>query len=74
MEVQLTPDQEAQLAQLAQRLGENQEQIVRDAVTQFLNDVRFDQAVQKGLESLDRGEFLEHDEVRQRLERILQSS
>jgi predicted transcriptional regulator len=74
MEVQFTPDQEAQLAQLAQRLGENQEQIVRDAVTQFLNDVRFAQAVQKGLKSLDRGEFLEHHEVGQRLERILRSS
>jgi predicted transcriptional regulator len=73
MEVHLTPDQELQLAQLARHNGTDEEQIVRDALESFLNDARFVQAVQTGLASLDRGEFVEHDEVGTRLERLLQS-
>ena len=72
MEVRFSPDQQAQLAQFANRSGKNEEQIVRDAVDQLLNDARFAEAVKKGFASLDRGDFVEHEEVGLRLERLLQ--
>lgn len=71
MKVDLTPDQEARLAEYSHRSGLDREQVVRTAVEQFLNDSHFAQAVEKGFASLDRGEFLEHEEVGTRLERLL---
>lgn len=73
MEVRFSPTEQSQLAQFARRTGRDQEQIVREAVEQVLNDARFAEAVNKGLESLDCGEFVEHEEVGARLERLLQA-
>jgi predicted transcriptional regulator len=73
MEVRFSVDQQSQLAQFASRSGRDAEQVVRDAVEQLLNDARFAEAVKKGFASLDRGEYLEHEEVGARLERLFQS-
>jgi predicted transcriptional regulator len=74
MEVHFTPDQEAQLSQIAVSTGKAAEQLVRDAALHLLEeDVRFRAAVRKGIEEADRGEFIEEEEMDARLERMFQS-
>ena len=72
--VSLTAEQEAQLRQLATRTGKDAEQVVQETVTRMLDqEVRFVEAVKRGMASADRGDFVEHDEVIERVERLLQS-
>jgi predicted transcriptional regulator len=71
MEVHFTPDQQARLIQFASQLGKDAEQVVRDAVDHLLNDARYVEEVRKGFASLDRGEFVEHEEVGSRINRLL---
>ena len=74
MTVHLTPELEAKLAAIATRTGRPTEELVETAVMRFVDEeVRFMEAVDKGFASLDRGEFVSHEEVGQRLERILRS-
>ena len=74
MEVRFSPEQEAKLNQFAIREGKNVEQVVLDAVTSMLEErARFEQDVRKGLDSLDRGEFIEHEDVEARIEQLLRS-
>ena len=74
MEIHFTPEKEARLQQLAARSGRDPSQIVEEAVDRFLDeDVRFRAAVQKGLASLDRGDFIDEEEMNARLERMLNS-
>ena len=72
MEVHLTPDKEARLNEVAARTGKNAEQIVVEAVDRMLEyDERFVAAVEEGRASARRGNLLEHDEVVERIERML---
>ena len=74
MEVPFTPDQEAQLAQIANDAGTDPEHLVRDAALRLLEqDKKFRAAVQKGVEQADRGEFLEEGEMDARIDRMLNS-
>jgi len=74
MEVQLTPEEQAQLAQFAQRTGRNAEEIVREAINSFLKDeITFVEAVERGLASLDRGEHITHEDVGARIEKLFKS-
>ncbi len=74
MEVQLTPEEQAQLAQFAQRTGRNAEEIVREAINSFLKDeIAFVEAVERGLASLDRGEHITHEDVGARIEKLFKS-
>ncbi len=74
MEVHFTPEQEAQLAQIASHEGTDVEQLVKDAALRVLeNDVRYRAAVREGIAQADRGEFIEEEEMNARLERMLQS-
>ena len=74
MNVRITPDQEARLADLASRTGKDADELIQEAVTRFLDeDARFLKAVEDGFESLDRGQFVTHEEVRARLDRVLRS-
>jgi len=74
MEVQLTPEEQAQLAQFAQRTGRNGEEIVREAINSFLKDeIAFVEAVERGLASLDRGEHITHEDVGARIEKLFKS-
>jgi predicted transcriptional regulator len=75
MEVHLTPEQEARLTRLATRIGKKDAQeVVQETVTRLLeNEARVIQAVKRGIASADRSDFLEHDEVVARVERILRT-
>ena len=72
MEVRLSPDKQARLQEIATRAGKNAEQIVEEAVDRMLEyDGRFIAAVEEGRSSARRGELLEHDEVVERIDKLL---
>jgi predicted transcriptional regulator len=72
-EVHFTPEIEAKLAQSAARQGRNPDELVQEVVSQYFDEEsRFIEAVNRGEESLDRGEYLTHDEVGRRLDRFMQ--
>jgi predicted transcriptional regulator len=74
MEVQLSPEQEAQLQDVANRTGRNTAQLVVDAVDRMLEyDTRFIRAVEEGRAAARRGDLLEHDEVVSRIESMFES-
>lgn len=74
MNVDFTPEQEAQLSRIATHAGKGLEQLVKDAALRLLeDDIRFRAAVRKGIEQADRGEFIEETEMDTRVERMLQS-
>jgi len=74
MEIILTPEQEARLAELAACQGRGTSDLVQEALARYLeNDAHFVDAVIKGLASLDRGEFVTHAEIGRRVERLLKS-
>ena len=69
MEVPFTPEQEAQLAQIAATTDTNPERLVKGAALRLLEeDARFRTAVREGIAQADRGEFIEEDEMDARLE------
>jgi predicted transcriptional regulator len=71
MEVHFTPEQEAQIAQLASQAGSDPECLVKDVLVRYLNDeARFLAAVEKGITAADRGEFIEEEELDTRIERM----
>ncbi|HUJ22580.1 MAG TPA: hypothetical protein VLX58_13705 [Bryobacteraceae bacterium] len=73
MEVHFTPEQEAQIAQIATKAGSNPERVVKDVIARYLDDeARFLAAVEKGLAAAARGEFIEEDEMDARIERMFQ--
>jgi len=74
MEVHFTPEQEAQLAQIASTTGTDAERLVKEAALRLLQeDARFRTAVREGLAQADRGEFIEEEEMDARLEQMLRS-
>jgi predicted transcriptional regulator len=71
MEVQLTPEQEAQLAEMAIKAGTNPERLAKDVLIRYLDDEsRFFAAVEKGITAAERGEFIEEEEMDARIERM----
>lgn len=74
MEVPLQPDKEAQLAQIAAQRGLKTDELAQEVLSRYLEDDRhFIEAVDIGLTAADRGQFVEHEKVRKRLDRILRS-
>jgi len=74
MEVHFTPEQEAQLAQIANNAGTDAERLVKEAALRLLEeDARFRAAVREGIAQADRGEFIEEEEMYARLEQMLRS-
>jgi predicted transcriptional regulator len=72
MEVRFTPEQEAQLAQIATKAGTDPERLVKDVLDRYLDaEARFLAAVEKGLAAAERGEFIEEEEMDARFERML---
>ena len=64
MEVQFTPEQQAQLAQIASRSGTTPELLVTRLVARYLyEEARFLAAVEKGIAAADRGEFMKEEEM-----------
>ena len=73
MEVHFTPEQEAKLAESAAQQGRNPDELVQQVLARYFDEEsRFIDAVRRGEDALDRGEYLTHDQVGQRLERFLQ--
>jgi predicted transcriptional regulator len=71
MEVHLSPEKEARLQQVATRIGKNPAQVIEEAVDRVLEyDESFIAAVEEGRASARRGNFLEHDQVVQRIEQM----
>jgi predicted transcriptional regulator len=74
MEVQFTPEQEAQISQIAHYTGTPAEQLVKQAALRMVEeDAAFRAGVRRGVEQADRGEFIEHDAVKERIDRLLRS-
>jgi predicted transcriptional regulator len=74
MEVHFTPEQEAQLAQIASKEGTDAERLVKDAALHLLEeDARFRAAVREGVAQADRDEFIEEEEMDARLEQMLRA-
>lgn len=74
MEVHFTPEQEAQLSQLASDAGKDAEHLVRDAALHLLEEAqRFREGVERGIAAADRGEFIESEQVWANVEEILKS-
>jgi predicted transcriptional regulator len=72
MEIHFTPEQEAQLTQIATQEGTDAERLVKDAAVRLLEeDARFRAA--EGIAQADRGEFIEEEEMTARLEQMLRS-
>jgi predicted transcriptional regulator len=75
MEIHFKPELEDKLNQIASQSGRQPDQIVEELVETYVDhDQWFRQEVEKGLAQLDRGEFVEHDKVMERIERIFRTS
>lgn len=74
MDVPFTPEQEAQLSQIAHLAGMATEHLVKDAALRLVEeDAKFRAAVREGIAQADRGQLLDHDEVVARMDRLLRS-
>jgi predicted transcriptional regulator len=73
MEVHFTPEQKAQLSQIANRASTGCRAAGEGAVRLLEQDARFRAAVQKGIAQADRGEFIEEQEMDARIEQMLNS-
>jgi len=73
MEVHFNPDLEARLTQRATQQGSQPDEFVRVVVARYLEEEdRFVEAVKRGEQALERGEYLTHEQVGERLRRFLQ--
>jgi predicted transcriptional regulator len=74
MELKLADRQTTELCELASRTGPTPGQLVEESVDRMLNEDRWlrDQ-VQPGIDQVARGEFLEEEEMDQRVARLLQT-
>jgi len=71
MEVHFTPEEEAQIAQIATQAGTDPQHVVKDVVSRYLDDeARFLAAVERGLAAAGRGELIEEEEMDSRIERM----
>lgn len=74
MELHLSAEKEALVQDFAARTGRNAEEIIEEALDRMLEyDARFRAAVEKGRASARRGDLLEHEEVVERIERLLRA-
>ena len=70
----VTLELQAKLAQLAAQQGRDTDDLVQDVLTRYLEEeARFVEAVKLGEEALERGEYLTHEQVGQRLQRLFES-
>ena len=73
MEVHFDANLEARLTQRATQQGRKPDEFVQDVVVSYFDEEdRFVKAVKRGENSLERGEYLTHEQVAERLRRFLQ--
>lgn len=71
MEVHFTPDLQDKLNRIAAENSSGADEYVQKLVEHYVDhDEWFRQEVKKGLDQLQRGEFLTHDEVGIRMEKM----
>ena len=74
MEVHFTPELEAKLTQSAAQKGRNPDELVQDVLAQYFEgETRYAEAVKRGEDALQRGEYLTHEQVGERFQRFLQT-
>ena len=74
MEVHLPPELQAKVDRAAAENNSGAEEYVKQLVEHYLeHDAWFRQQVKKGLDQLDRGEFLTHEEVGARIDKMFRS-
>ena len=74
MEINFTPEQEAELAQIASRSGTDAERLVQQAALRLLEeDARSRAAVRDGILQADRDKCSEEEEMDALLEQMLRS-
>jgi predicted transcriptional regulator len=74
MEIRLTPDEEARLAEVAARVGSDPELLVRNAALSLLGeDSAFRAAVMTGVRQADSGELIDETEMDARVARMFPS-
>ncbi len=72
MEVHFTPELESKVVQSAVQQGRDPDELVQEVVAQHFEQERcFVEAVKRGEKALERGEFLTHEQVGERLQRFL---
>jgi len=73
MEVHFNSNLEARLTERATQQGRKPEEFVQDVVARYLEEEdRLIEAVKRGEDALERGEYLTHEQVGERLRRFLQ--
>ena len=73
MELHVTGELETKLTQSAAKQGRNPDDLVQEVLTRYLDEeARFIDAVKLGEDALERGEYLTHEQVGERLQRFLQ--
>lgn len=74
MEVHLPPELQAKVERAAAENNSGAEEYVKQLVENYVeHDAWFRQRVKKGLGQLDRGEYLTHEEVGARIEKLFRS-
>jgi len=74
MEVRFAPEIEKKLSRSAAQQGRNPDELVQEVVAQnFDEEHPFIEAVSQDEAALQRGEYLAHDQVGQRLDRFLRT-
>lgn len=74
MEVQFTPEQEARILQIANYNGTPAEQLVKQAALRLVEeDEHFRADINEAIEQADRGQLIDHEEVKARIAKSLQS-
>ena len=69
MEVHFTPEQEAELSQIAVHAGTDAEHVVKIAALRLVKETaRFRAAVREGITQADKGDLVDDDEIRTWLE------
>lgn len=72
MEVRSTPELEAKLTQSAAQRGRRPDELVQEVISRYFDEEsRFVEAVTRGEEACERGEYLTHEKVGERLQRFL---
>jgi len=70
MEIQLAPEIQAKLARLAAERGTDAQALVQEAIERLVDyDEWFLREVEKGLAAADRGEFIEHEDIKKMIDR-----
>ena len=73
MELHVTGELEAKLVHSAAKRGRNPDDFAKDVLARYLEEeARLVEAVELGEDALQRGDYLTHEQVGQRLQRFLQ--